>query len=430
MSDEPNPYQEGKRAGIHPLIVVFGILFGLWLFVFLIVPSSKNKQATGTEGPAGPIIEDPEAAPVLFKVQAAVSDMNAISLTVPPEATDSQVAGLLKRFKQDRLAGTLTDLLPATTPGHKLGDHAVADIYIVSDAQYAQADVIRTLTRGAHAPGNLYPQAVPFEVAMEAIRGHYRIDLNDTGNPDSASLGFADESGVHSRSIEKSSNRTGARKARRAKQVKRDGDLLCPRRAFLACLARHASAAHLQSNPRFNFCPQRLLLFNRPGIESCEQMSQWSREGSHDGIATLRQHAVSLGDADFFVRDMPRQAFRNHELLAGCPCDGSKNLATEHIQLLWNGYLHAYSLGGRPGRPLDRIVIGKHLLARFAVGSSHIRNLHPGHPSQSPAGRRKTSVYTQTPFESCIAVPCQRSRRMLKLRLVQLVPHLDVASES
>ena len=52
MSDEPNPYQEGKRAGIHPLIVIFGILLGLWLFVFLIVPSSKNKQAAGTEGPS------------------------------------------------------------------------------------------------------------------------------------------------------------------------------------------------------------------------------------------------------------------------------------------------------------------------------------------------------------------------------------------
>jgi hypothetical protein len=203
MSDKPHPYEEGKRAGIHPLIVIFVVLIGLWLFVFLIVPSSKNKQATGTEGPTGPTIVDPEAAPVLFKVQATVPDMNAVSLTVPKDATDSQVAGLLKRFKQDRLAGTLTELLPATTPGHKLGDHAVADIYIVSDAQYAQPDVIRILTRGAHAPGNLYPQAVPFETAMEAIRGHYRIDLNDTGNPDSASLGFADESGVHSRQYRK-----------------------------------------------------------------------------------------------------------------------------------------------------------------------------------------------------------------------------------
>lgn len=200
MSDD---YQDGKRAGLHPLVVVFGILVGLWLFVALIVPSSKNKQATGTEGPAGPVIEDPEAAPVLFKVKSTIPDMNAVSLIVPAEATDSQVVGLLKRLKKERLAGTLGDLLPATTTGHKLGDHAVAEIYVVSDAKFAEADVIRTLTRGAHVPGGLYPTKVPFEVAMEEIRGHYRIDMNNTSAPDTASIGFADESGIHSKHYRK-----------------------------------------------------------------------------------------------------------------------------------------------------------------------------------------------------------------------------------
>jgi hypothetical protein len=203
MSDQPEPYEEGKRAGVHPLIVVFAVLLGLWLFVALIVPSSKNKQATGTEGPTMPMIEDPEAAPVIFKVEATVPDMNAVSLVVPAQATESQVVGLLKRLRKERLAGSLSDLIPATTPGHKLGDHAIADIYVTSDAKYAKADVIRTLTRGAHAPGGLYPDAVPFEVAMEEIRGHYRIDLHNTGAPDSGSVGFADESGVHSKHYRK-----------------------------------------------------------------------------------------------------------------------------------------------------------------------------------------------------------------------------------
>ena len=107
-------------------------------------------------------------------------------------------------------------------------------------------------------------------------------------------------------------------------------------------------------------------------------MSQGACEGIHDGIATFCQHAVSLGDADFFVCDMLRQEFRNHELLTWCSCNSPKDFATEHIQLFWNGHLHAHSLGGRPGCPLDRIVIGKYLLARFAVRSGHIRNLHPG----------------------------------------------------
>lgn len=203
MAEDQGPYEEGKRAGLHPLAVVFGVLLGLWLFVALIVPSSRNKQATGTEGPTGPVIEDPEAAPVIFKVQATVPDMNAISLVVPAGATDSQIVGLLKRLKKERLANSLTDHLPATTPGHKLGDHAVAEIYIVSEKRFGEADVLRTLTKGAHAPGGLYPSTFPFEVAMEEIRGHYRIDLNNTSSPDNASLGFADESGVHSRHYRK-----------------------------------------------------------------------------------------------------------------------------------------------------------------------------------------------------------------------------------
>jgi hypothetical protein len=199
MSDEQPPYQEGKRAGAHPLVVVFAILLGLWLFVALIVPSSRNKQAAGTEGPAGPVAEDPEAAPVIYKVQTSITDMNVVAIVVPPEATDSQVAGLLKQLKSERLAGTLSDHIPATTPGHKLGDHAVADIYVFSDKHYAEVDALKTLALGAHAPGTLLPRAIPFEVTMEAVRGHYRIDLNDTGAPDKGSLGYTDESGVHSR---------------------------------------------------------------------------------------------------------------------------------------------------------------------------------------------------------------------------------------
>jgi hypothetical protein len=199
MSDEQNPYQEGKRAGAHPLVVVFAILLGLWLFVALIVPSSRNKQAAGTEGPAGPVVEDPEAAPVIYKVQTSIIEMNVVGIVVPPEATDSQVAGLLKQLKSERLAGTLSDHIPATTPGHKLGDHAVADIYVFSDKQYAGAEALKTLALGAHAPGTLLPRAIPFEVTMEEVRGHYRIDLNDTGAPDKGSLGYTDESGVHSK---------------------------------------------------------------------------------------------------------------------------------------------------------------------------------------------------------------------------------------
>ncbi len=194
------PYEEGKRAGAHPLVVVLSVILGLWLAIWLATPKGKQTQA-----PANPelaskaIVEEADATPIIFRVKTTVKEFNAIGVLVPDQATDSQIAGLLKQFRKARLANTLKTMLPPTTPKHKLGEHAVADIFIFSDAKYAKTDAISVLSRGAHAPGELYPNAVPFEVAMEHVRGHYRIDLNDTGHPDMGSIGFADESGVHSK---------------------------------------------------------------------------------------------------------------------------------------------------------------------------------------------------------------------------------------
>lgn len=198
MNDEHNPYEEGKRAGLHPLLVLFGVILVMWLLINLAVPSGKQKQAAGPEI-SQVITEDADAAPVMYKVHSTLTEFNAISVVVPAQVTASQVVGLLKQFKQARLNHSLGTMLPATSPGHKLGDQAVADLYIFSDPKYATSDVVGTLARGAHAPGNLYPQVIPFEEAMEQVRGHYRIDLNDTSNPDTGSIGFADDSGVHSK---------------------------------------------------------------------------------------------------------------------------------------------------------------------------------------------------------------------------------------
>lgn len=194
------PYEEGKRAGAHPLVVVLSVILGLWLAIWLATPKGKQTNApVNPELASKSIADDTDTTPIIFRVKTTVKEFNAIGVLVPEQATDSQIAGLLKQFRQARLANTLKTLLPPTTPKHKLGEHAVADIFILSDAKFAKTDAISVLSRGAHAPGELYPNAVPFEVVMEHVRGHYRIDLNDTGHPDKGSLGFADESGVHSK---------------------------------------------------------------------------------------------------------------------------------------------------------------------------------------------------------------------------------------
>ena len=195
---------EGRRVGLHPLIVVFGVIFGLWLFITLIIPKSKNSpnQGTGTTpntSVATHNIVSTDLVPT-YEATGTVTDMNAITILVPEATTDSQVVALLQYFQKARLDHSLETLLPPTTPGDKLGEFAIADIYIFSEEQYGGKESAKALSRGAHAPGEFYPSSIPYEVAMEHVRGHYAIDLYNKNSPERASLGFGeDETGVYSK---------------------------------------------------------------------------------------------------------------------------------------------------------------------------------------------------------------------------------------
>lgn len=197
--DQEGAYREGKRAGAHPFAVIIVVILGLWFATWIFTPSSKNTRATHPQPAPEMVAQDPDEGNVMFHVKATIPTLNVITIVVPKQATDSQVAGLIYRFRQARLENALSRFVPPTTPGHKLGDNVVAEIYVFSDPSFARAEAVEVLARGAHAPGHLYPQAIPFEAAMEHVRGHYRIDLNDTGHPDKGSLGFADDSGVRSK---------------------------------------------------------------------------------------------------------------------------------------------------------------------------------------------------------------------------------------
>ena len=195
---------EGRRVGVHPIIVVFGVIFGLWLFITLIIPKSKNKP---THGPGAqpnstaslPGIVSSDLIPS-FKVTGTVIGMNAVIVLVPSATTDSQVIALLQSFQKARINESLEGILPATTPEDKLGTFAIADIYIFSEEKYANKESAKSLGRGAHAPGEFYPSSIPYEVAMENVRGHYAIDLYNKTQPEHASLGFGeDATGVYSK---------------------------------------------------------------------------------------------------------------------------------------------------------------------------------------------------------------------------------------
>jgi len=202
MSEEEQT--EGRRVGIHPLVVIFGVIFGLWLFITLIIPKSKNtpNQGTGSNPNAQVSLHNIVSTDLIptFEATGTIADMKAITLLVPPSTTDSQVVALLQYLQKARLDNSLGTILPPTTPEDKLGEFAIADIYIFSDEQYAGTESAKALGRGAHAPGEFYPNSIPYEVAMEHVRGHYAIDLYNKNVPEHASLGFGeDATGVYSK---------------------------------------------------------------------------------------------------------------------------------------------------------------------------------------------------------------------------------------
>ena len=204
MPDSDNN-EQNRRVGLHPAIVIFGVIIGLWIFIQAIIPKSKDVQppqsTRARSEKAATLLKDAKSALVpTFKVTAHVERMNAVSLLVPQQTTDSQIVALLTHLKEARTNGDLSSQIPATTPGNNVDEFAVADVYIFSDPQYAVTEAIEILSVGAHAPGDFYQSTIPFEVAMEQVRGHYTVNLNDKTHSERASLGLAEEAtGLYSK---------------------------------------------------------------------------------------------------------------------------------------------------------------------------------------------------------------------------------------
>lgn len=203
MASPDSSKQQGKRVGAHPVLVILGVIAAIWLIVALMVPKSDKRhmaQLTTPEGMKGaPLVKETDEI-VSFRVSATFPDKHAIGLLVPPQATDSQVAALLVHLRHAHESSTLDTMIPATTPDGGQGEFSIADIYVFSDKHYATEETLRSLARGAHAPGELYPTSMPFEKAMAQVRGRYTIDLSHANKPEQGMLGYGDDStGVYSK---------------------------------------------------------------------------------------------------------------------------------------------------------------------------------------------------------------------------------------
>jgi len=187
-----------QPTGGHPIKAVIGGIVGLWLVLWLVLPNPKDQPVdprTGmTERTPGMTSGTPNVPHVTSRTVAVLPEFNAAAVLVPPDTTDEQIANLLQRFRVARIDETLVQYVPATSKGDRLGPHAIADIYVFSESEWATAAALRALAKGPHSRDGK-PGALSFRDVVKHVRGHYVINLHEAEHRDRASLGYADEDG-------------------------------------------------------------------------------------------------------------------------------------------------------------------------------------------------------------------------------------------
>jgi hypothetical protein len=198
----PDNIEPDKPTGGHPIVAVVGGILALWLILWVVIPNPKDQPTDPTTGQTtitpGMTTGTPSAPHVTSRTVAVLPEFNAVAVLVPPDTTDEQVAQLLQRFKKARIDETLVQYIPPTSKGDKLGPHAIADIYVFSENEWATVEMLKVLAKGPHAgSGGDHKGGPSFTDVAGRVRGHYTINLHEAEHRDRASLGYADEDGGH-----------------------------------------------------------------------------------------------------------------------------------------------------------------------------------------------------------------------------------------
>jgi hypothetical protein len=184
-----------QPTGGHPIKAVLGGIVVLWLILWIVIPNPKDQPIdpkTGvTARTPGMTAGTPNVPHVTSRTVAVLPEFNAAAVLVPPDTTNDQVAHLLQRFKRARIDETLVQYVPPTTKGDKLGPHAIADIFIFSETEWATPEALRVLTKGPHGKEG----GLGFNEVVRHVRGHYAVNLHEPEHRDRGSLGYADEQG-------------------------------------------------------------------------------------------------------------------------------------------------------------------------------------------------------------------------------------------
>lgn len=199
-SRNPDNIAPDKPTGGHPVVAVVGAISILTMILWVVIPNPKDQPINPTTGETkstpGMTSGTPMAPHVSSQTVALLPEFNAVAVLVPPDTTDEQVRQLLLRFKKARFDETLVQYIPPTSKGDKLGPHAIADIYIFSEKDWATVESLKVLAKGPHSAGVENATArTSFSEVTGRVRGHYVINQHEADRRDRGSLGYADEDG-------------------------------------------------------------------------------------------------------------------------------------------------------------------------------------------------------------------------------------------
>lgn len=116
-------------------------------------------------------------------------DRTSLSILVPPDTAKNQIKELILEFRKARQTGTLSKMIPPTTPGEEYGNYAVVVVFIFSEPRWASAAKLRDYWN----PGITYSlskAARKMDREYEKhIRGEYYYSI---GADEYGSVGYSD----------------------------------------------------------------------------------------------------------------------------------------------------------------------------------------------------------------------------------------------
>lgn len=126
-------------------IAIKTALLGLLSIVALSDPTHAYPQRSQ--------LPTPQGRPTIPSFKVAGRDSTALSIAVPPDTTEAQLAALVNNFRAARMNGTLAKLIPATTPKGSRGPHGIVMIFVFSDPAWATSERLHAFINNPRTSG-------------------------------------------------------------------------------------------------------------------------------------------------------------------------------------------------------------------------------------------------------------------------------------